>query len=86
MNGPMLTCKEFIDFIGRYLDGELSESEQGLFDMHLANCKSCPAYLETYRQTIALGQEAFAETAAPVPDDVPEEIVRGILAARRKSA
>lgn len=86
MNGPMLTCKEFIDFIWRYLEGELSGSERGLFDMHLANCKSCPAYLETYRQTIALGKEAFAEAGAPVPEEVPEEIVQGILAARRKSA
>ncbi len=81
----MLTCKELIEFLWRYLAGELPPAERAEFDRHLALCDSCHAYLETYRKTVELGQLAYADLDAPVPEDVPEELVQGILAARRKS-
>jgi hypothetical protein len=43
-------------------------------------------YLESYRETIRLGKEAFAHEAKDTPAEVPEELVRAILAARGKKA
>jgi len=42
-----MTCRELVDFLGAYLDGELSEKVRRRFDEHLAACPECSAYLET---------------------------------------
>ena len=81
--GPMLTCRELVDFLWRYVEDDLSPDERRTFDRHLSMCRGCRAYLESYRRTIELGHAAFADLDAGVPDDVPAEIVDGILAARR---
>jgi anti-sigma factor RsiW len=82
----MLTCKELIEFLWRYLDDELLPAERAEFDRHLAICPCCGAYLETYRTTVELGHLAYADPDGMVPSEVPEELVQGILAARRASA
>jgi anti-sigma factor RsiW len=53
------------------------------FERHLAVCPSCVAYLKTYEQTILLAKAAADD---PVPPDVPDSLVRAILAARSKPA
>jgi anti-sigma factor RsiW len=64
-----------------YEDGELSGDERQEFDRHLAVCPSCVNYLQTYRKTTLM---ARASANAAVPDEVPEELVKAILAARQK--
>ena len=80
---PCMTCREFIEHLNEFLSEDLSEERRRLFDHHLGVCPSCVAYLESYRRTIELGKEAFADLDAQVPGDVPEELVQAILAARR---
>lgn len=79
-----MTCRELIDFLGAYFDGELSRDVRLRFEEHLAACPECSAYLETYRQTLKLAKDAFHEMDDPVPADVPEDLVKAILSARRK--
>jgi anti-sigma factor RsiW len=81
-----MTCREFIDFLMEYFSGELSVSERAEFERHLAECLDCSAYLKSYEETIKLGKAAFADPDAPVPQDVPEELVQAILAGRRREA
>jgi hypothetical protein len=83
MFGPMLTCRELTDFLSRYVEGALTQEERKAFERHLSMCRPCRAYVESYRKTIELERSAFAEPDAPVPDEVPEELVRAILTARR---
>ena len=78
----MITCEELESFILDYLDGHLSARQRFVFDLHMKMCKECRAYLSAYQRTIALGKAAFGDPAAPVPDDVPEDLVRAILEAR----
>ncbi|MCC6130740.1 MAG: zf-HC2 domain-containing protein [Acidobacteria bacterium] len=77
-----LTCREVVDFLWRYEENELTPAERASFDAHLAACPCCGAYLESYRETAALARDAFDDLEAPVPDSVPEDLVRAILAAR----
>jgi len=81
-----MTCRDFIEFLMDYLSGELSADERAIFDAHLAECPWCVAYLKTYRETVALGKAALAEPEKGVPADVPEDLVRAILAARPEGA
>ena len=78
-----MTCREFVDFLLEYLSGELSAPERAECERHLAECPDCTAYLHSYRETIKLGKAVFADPAAPVPQDVPEELVQAILASRK---
>jgi len=79
-----VTCREFTEFIAGFLAGELPASEREPFEQHLGRCANCARYIESYRTTIALGKRAFVEGDAPVPPDVPDELVEAILRARGK--
>ncbi len=80
----MTTCRDLADFLMDYLDGELPEVQRDEFERHLHACPPCVAYLETYKQTVRLGKSVCQGPDEPVPDDVPEQLVRAVLAARRK--
>lgn len=81
----MLTCKELDEFIVDYLENVLPERERRRFQLHIRLCGDCRRYLEAYQRTVALvGQTAFHELEEPVPERVPEELVKAILAARRQ--
>ena len=81
--GGDMTCREFVEFIDRYLAGELSALQRLTFAIHMSLCRNCANYLRTYKQTIAASKAAFADPDAQVPSDVPEELVAAILAARK---
>jgi anti-sigma factor RsiW len=78
-----MNCREFVEFIMSYLEGQATQAERETFDEHIGDCPPCLAYLETYRETIAMGRQACVDPEGPVPDDVPEALVQAVLAARR---
>jgi anti-sigma factor RsiW len=80
---PYITCRELIEFLHLYIDGELPLDRRAEFDRHLSVCDSCVHYIETYKTASALARNAWTEPEAPVGEDVPEELVSAILAARR---
>ena len=79
-----MTCRELVDFLGAYLDRELSDDVRRRFEEHLAACPECAAYLETYRDTVRLAKDAFPDPDDTVSMSVPEDLVKAILAACRK--
>jgi anti-sigma factor RsiW len=81
MSRPYLPCSEITAFLMAYLDGELPADRRAEFDRHLSVCPSCVAYLKTYQQAVRMGRDAASRE-----EDVPEGLVRAILAARKDSA
>jgi anti-sigma factor RsiW len=79
-----MRCREVVDALGAYLDGELPEARRAPIDEHLAGCAGCHAYLATYRRTVKLAGDAFRDPDAPGAPGVPESLVDAVLAARRK--
>ena len=79
-----MTCLEFADFMMDYFSNELPAAVRREFDRHLSVCPNCRKYLAGYDATIKLGKQAFEDGYASLPDDVPEELVRGILDARNR--
>ena len=77
-----MTCREFADFMMDYVSGELAPESRAEFEHHLSLCSNCRRYLAGYRETVTLGKRAFDDDDAPVPSQVPEELVKAILAAR----
>lgn len=80
----MITCKEFEDFVLRYLEGELSNKQRSVFEWHLRLCRECREYLAAYQRTQEIAAAVLAPPSAPVPDDVPEDLITAILDARRR--
>ncbi len=80
-----MTCKTLIEFLIDYTSDTLPPEQRAEFDRHLAVCPPCVAYLQNYRATIELGRVAYADPKQPLDADVPDELVRAILAARPKS-
>ena len=78
----MLTCRELIDFLAAYLDGELAPEARADFEAHLSVCPHCVDYLASYREAIRLGKRA-CEPDAELPADLPPALVDAILATRR---
>ena len=77
-----ITCRELIEFLHLYLDGELPPERVAEFERHLSVCDSCVSYLATYRATIALGKAACDDLDSPVGAEVPADLVAAILSAR----
>ncbi len=81
--GPMMmTCAEFETFVLDYLSGDLPSRQRRIFELHLRVCRECREYLEAYRRSNALGKAVFQTPSYPLPEDVPEDLVQAILAAR----
>jgi anti-sigma factor RsiW len=80
---PYITCRELIEFLHLYLDGELPPDRVTEFKRHLSVCDPCVKYIKTYEEAIALGRVAYRDWDAPAGDEVPEELVRAVLLARR---
>ena len=82
MNGA-LTCRELTGFLADYFAGVLSPEIRLAFDRHVADCEECAVYMRAYADTLRLAKDAYAET--PVGDDVPERLVKAVLAAVRRA-
>lgn len=79
MSEPPDTCKDVLENISRYLDGELDTTACDAIERHCLGCPSCGALVNSLRQTIGLCREAGA---TPLPDAVrqrAQESVRQLL-------
>jgi len=79
----MITCKEFEDFVADYTDGELPSKQCSRFERHLNLCQECRQYLQAYQRTIEVSRAVFPSPDEPVPEEVPEDLIKAILKARK---
>ena len=79
----MITCNEFESFILAHLDGDLPKRQKLVFEFHLKMCRECREYLQAYRATIDLTRDAHEAELKKLTDQVPEDLVKAILAARK---
>lgn len=79
----MLTCREFVEFLDRYFEGELPPEVVARFEDHLAACPSCVSYAQSYRMLPDVTRRSL--DGDRIGGEVPEELVQAILAARDSS-
>ena len=78
-----MKCRELAEFLIDYVSGELPEETRSNFELHLTRCRNCHAYLDQYKSTVAAGKIACGEHSDELPMDVPEDLVKAVLAARK---
>jgi anti-sigma factor RsiW len=79
-----MTCQELIDFLMDYCDGALPPEQLAEFEKHLHCCPPCVDYMKTYQQAVCMGKSVCSEEERAA-HEVPEQLVRAILAARNVS-
>jgi len=68
-----LLCKEVIQKLSEYLDGDLAPDLESDLRRHLEACEDCGIIVDTTRKTI----EIFCNTEpAPLPEDVQQRLNR----------
>ncbi len=78
----MITCDEFEGFILAYLEDDLPPRQKFVFETHLKVCRECRDYLAAYRTSLELARASYRDDPA-APDDMPEDLVKAIVAARK---
>jgi anti-sigma factor RsiW len=48
-----MSCRELVDVVTDYLEGNMAPQDRRRFDAHLAECPYCVSYLDQMRATIA---------------------------------
>ena len=54
-----MTCRELIESIAIWMDGDADAATRERFDRHLGQCRSCRDYLHSYRETIRMARAAL---------------------------
>jgi anti-sigma factor RsiW len=76
-------CRELAAFLMDYVSGELPAESRAHFEFHLAKCKNCHEYLVQYEITIRSCKIACGEMSDELPANVPEDLVKAVMAARK---
>lgn len=73
----MFTCRELVELVSAYLDGELSWLDRMRFRAHVAMCPDCAAWLEQMEATTAaLGRAPDLEIPPAIQTDMLEAFER----------
>ena len=66
-------CRELLDQISVYVDGELESALCNELEAHLADCPNCRIMVDTVRKTITLYHR---QATTQLPSDVEERLFR----------
>lgn len=77
-----MTCRELMDFLCAYLLGRLPEAQVEAFELHLAECPTCVAFLNDIGAVARLGRCARAGGELAADDGVPPALLAAVRAAR----
>lgn len=75
----MFTCKEILEALTEYLEGDMSAEDSKTFEEHMEACAPCHRFLLTYEKSSQLARQTLGK------EDVPAEVqdrVRNFLKAR----
>ena len=72
-----MTCKEVLQQLSEYLDGELEAGLVQSLEQHLAGCHDCRIIVDTTRKTV----EIFCNSEPlPLPAAVHERLMQALVA------
>jgi anti-sigma factor RsiW len=75
-----IACVAGVELLNDYLEGVLTDDVRAALDAHVAGCRRCAAFIESYRATPRLLKDA---TDASLPDDIQQSL-RAFLRAQRQ--
>lgn len=79
-----MTCKDLIESLADYLEGDLAVAERERLGGHLETCPRCTEYLDSYRKVIAASRLAAETSEEASPPDLSERIIDTLFRSRPK--
>jgi anti-sigma factor RsiW len=76
-----MTCQHAIDLLDDYVDESLGPRDRWRLRLHLWCCRNCRRYLSSYKTTVHVAKQAFADQNNSAHAEPPESMVAAILAA-----
>lgn len=67
-------CRQLVEMLSDYVDGELSKNLCADLEKHLAGCENCRIVVDTMRKTVYLYR--VASSSPTLPTDVRERLYR----------
>ena len=71
----MLTCKDFLNELGDYLDESLDPDVRAKLHQHVSECPNCWVILDTTEKTIRVYRGMDPQT---LPDDVHNRLMNAV--------
>ncbi len=78
----MITCKEITNLLADYLEGSLDPQTTQALKAHLADCRTCDNFLQTYQMTTSLLRHLGEEE---VPAELKDRVLRFFRQSRGRS-
>ncbi len=79
-----MNCKELAYLLADYLDGTMDPRMRAELDEHIARCKPCRIFAETYRCTCRKASELRDDIHYEIPDEVQVRLAAFVASASRK--
>lgn len=67
------TCRETIELLMDYLEGQLPPEEKSALDAHFAACKPCLEFVRSYERTPSVLRKA---TEVEIPPEVSDRLIQ----------
>jgi anti-sigma factor RsiW len=77
-----LTCRELVELVTAYLEGDLPPDEAARLERHVADCDGCAMVLDEFRDTIRLTGMLTEDAVSPRQRDTLLEVFRDWAAER----
>jgi hypothetical protein len=77
-----LSCKDLVELVTEFLEGTLPRDERTRFEMHVAACAGCGAYLRQMRDTLRVTGRL---TEDALPARAQEDLLRAFRSWKKKS-
>jgi anti-sigma factor RsiW len=75
-----MTCREMVEHLSAYLDGELDTALRAMIDAHEGECPPCRAFVRTLAATVAAVRALPRE---PLPPKMKANLAEALRRARR---
>ncbi len=79
-----MICREFVNLIPAFRDGELSDTNRQSFVQHSWKCGRCSNYLKGYELTVSAIKRLREDSLDPSEITMPRSVVSRILSNRLK--
>lgn len=79
-----LQCRELVDAITDYLDGEVNEGQRRVIEQHLEGCAGCRVALDQFRTVIRLAGRLTEADVARIDALVRDRLMATLRVTRRR--
>jgi hypothetical protein len=77
--GAGMTCCQYVEKLGDFIDADLLQAEMQRMELHKAGCSDCRAYHDSYLASIRLAKWAFESDGPSSQSCLTNALVDSIL-------